>query len=303
MGWSTRVYIQVCSRAPSASNSFKCQRAPPKLSPAASPIPTRLNNIPHERSTRQHFYTEVSTAVEAALADGALRLSVRCTIPELNTEFDVYRVGTMLELVRELAVMACKDGKRVKVSVQQALGQGVFQGTPLSLSGVTRIMGQMDWGAATDFIQLGNLGAGEVEGADVLILIAPQNVTGHSVLPLLEETAAAAGAAGKPMILINPKLGDIPASGGVMGVRGREERTNFVDTFLPAYHFRLLYLSAAAYPIMGALRYSWKGPWEVFRRVDTVDGEGARAEAYQVAGEFEAQPNASQITECFQKKK
>lgn len=39
----------------------------------------------------------------------------------------MYRVGTLLELVREVATSLAADGKRVKVCVQQALGQGVFQ--------------------------------------------------------------------------------------------------------------------------------------------------------------------------------
>ena len=103
----------------------------------ADPIPTRLNTIPHERSTRQHFYREIVEAVMKATAAGETRIvarhaahaaevrcgaghigvavrgctallpparsaltstapvpACRCTIPELNTEFDVYRVGT-----------------------------------------------------------------------------------------------------------------------------------------------------------------------------------------------------------------
>ena len=51
----------------------------------------------------------------------------RVTIPELNPEMDVFRVGTLLEMVREMAVGLAQDGQRVKVSVQQAMGQGVFQ--------------------------------------------------------------------------------------------------------------------------------------------------------------------------------
>lgn len=31
----------------------------------------------------------------------------------------------------------------------------------------------------------------------------------------------------------------------------------------PAYHFRLLYKGVTMYPIMGALRHSYGGPWEV----------------------------------------
>lgn len=40
---------------------------------------------------------------------------------------DVFRVGTLLEMVREMAVGLAQDGQRVKVSVQQSMGQGVFQ--------------------------------------------------------------------------------------------------------------------------------------------------------------------------------
>ncbi len=77
-------------------------------------------------------------------------------------QFDVYRVGTLLEMVRQLATELVKDGKVVRVCVQQALGQGVFQGTPISLSGVLRIMQNpalMDWGEAADFVRWGNISA------------------------------------------------------------------------------------------------------------------------------------------------
>lgn len=38
----------------------------------------------------------------------------------------------------------------------------------------------------------------------------------------------------------------------------------FADSFVPAYHFRLLYSSSAMmYPIRGALRHVYGGPWEV----------------------------------------
>ena len=45
----------------------------------------------------------------------------------LPVQVDVFRIGTLLELVRELAQALALDGKRVKISVQQAMGQGVFQ--------------------------------------------------------------------------------------------------------------------------------------------------------------------------------
>ena len=39
----------------------------------------------------------------------------------------VYRVGTLLEMVRDMATALAADGKRVKVCVQGAMGEGVFQ--------------------------------------------------------------------------------------------------------------------------------------------------------------------------------
>lgn len=53
----------------------------------------------------------------------------------------------------------------------------------------------------------------------------------------------ASEAAGKPMILINPNLGDIPSSGGVMGIMGRHVQSAqlglvYVDTLLtPLWSF------------------------------------------------------------------
>ena len=43
------------------------------------------------------------------------------------------------------------------------------------------------------------------------------------------------------MLLINPRLVDIPSANNVMQVRGREERQAFVASFEEVYHFRLIY--------------------------------------------------------------
>lgn len=81
-----------------------------------------------------------------------------------------------------------------------------------------------------------------------------------------EMVAAAAAEGGKPVVLINPKLGDIQSAGGVMSVRGRQQRLDFAATFCTSYHFRLLYKGVAMHPIMGALRHEYGGPWEVGAR-------------------------------------
>ena len=53
-----------------------------------------------------------------------------------------------------------------------------------------------------------------------------------------QEMVTAAEPEGKPLILVNPKLGDIQSAAGVMSVRGRQGRLDFLDTFVQAYHFR-----------------------------------------------------------------
>jgi adenylate kinase len=74
----------------------------------------------------------------------------------------------------------------------------------------------------------------------------------------------AAEEAGKKVVLINPILKDVPSHSGIMGVRGREERLRLQQSFETIYHFRLLYYSGSFYPIVGALRYSYGGAWQVF---------------------------------------
>jgi adenylate kinase len=239
--------------------------------------------------------------MEKALDDSTAPnlLSIKCTIPELNQNFDVYRVGTLLECVRELTTMLSARGKRCKVCVQQSLGQGVFCGTPLALSGVRRILNQMDWGE--DEVAIGQLGRDQIDECDAYVIISPQNTTGNSVVPLIAEMVEEAD--GKDIILINPQLADIMSSGGVMSVRGRQERMDFISEFIPAYHFRLLYIGMGPYPIMGALRYVHGGLWEVYRRVDyKEENDGTPRERYDLLETFETEPDSKQITEAFKRK-
>jgi len=158
----------------------------------------------------------------------------------------------------------------------------------------------MDWG--DDDIAIGQLGRDQIDDCDAYIIISPQNITGHSVVPLIAEMVEEAGD-GKDIILINPQLNDIMSSGGVMSVRGRQERMDFVSEFIPAYHFRLLYIGMGPYPIMGALRHVYGGLWEVYRRVDyKEENDGTPRERYDLLATFESEPGSKQITEAFQKK-
>lgn len=98
---------------------------------------------------------------------------------------DVYRIGTLMELVRVIALSFADDGKRVKVAyqfsynavtivyfyrvkrfscqvcVQGSMGEGALAGMPLQLAGTRKILEFMDWGdydAKGTFIKIGSIG-------------------------------------------------------------------------------------------------------------------------------------------------
>eukprot|EP00958_Prasinococcus_capsulatus_P016320 scaffold1800_cov387-Prasinococcus_capsulatus_cf.AAC.9 len=197
-------------------------------------IPVRLNNTPHPREVRRQFYEDATASFVAAYRASEKRMQMKVEFPELNTEQDVYRIGTFLEMIREFVSQLTMDGKTVKVCVQSGMGQGVFQGLPLQLSGVDRILKMMDWGECLvdgepqdmlgTFVKLGSIGKDDIEeGVDCYVLVAPQNIVGYSILPDLRAMEEAAG--DTPMLLVNPKLGDIPSANNVMSVRGTQPWT------------------------------------------------------------------------------
>ena len=68
-----------------------------------------------------------------------------------------------------------------------------------------------------------------------------------------------------PMLLVNPKLGDIQSANNVMSVRGRAEREAYKAIFKTIYHFRLLYKRPFWFPIFGAVRYSYGKEWQLYK--------------------------------------
>ncbi|KAJ8753274.1 hypothetical protein K2173_017898 [Erythroxylum novogranatense] len=260
-------------------------------------IPTRLNNIPHSREIRNYFYNDVLQATVNAVNDGRTRLKVEINIPELNPEMDVYRIGTLMELVREVALSFADDGKRVKVCVQGSMGVGALAGMPLQLAGSRKILEFMDWGdygALGTFVKIGSVGAQEVEEEDdMFILVAPQNAVGNCIMDDLKAMTDAAGS--RPVILINPRLKDLPSSSGIMQTMGREKRLEFAASFENCYFFRLLYYAGTQYPIMGALRMSYPSNYELYKRVDKSLG----VEEYQILSTFEEKPTSDGINDAF----
>uniref|UniRef100_A0A0D6QTU7 adenylate kinase n=1 Tax=Araucaria cunninghamii TaxID=56994 RepID=A0A0D6QTU7_ARACU len=260
-------------------------------------IPTKLNNIPHSREIREYFYEDVRRATIRAVEDGMTRLKVEINIPELNPNMDVYRIGTLMELVRVIALTFADDGKRVKVCVQGSMGEGVLAGMPLQLAGTRKILEFMDWGeydAKGTFINIGSIGAKEVNDQDnMFILVAPQNAMGNCIIDDLQAMVEAAGS--RPMILVNPRLKDLPSAGGIMQTIGREERMEFAASFLTCYSFRLLYKVGTQYPIVGALRMSYPYAYELYKRIDTEPGK----EEYVRIATFTKNPTSEEINDTF----
>ncbi|WCJ29839.1 adenylate kinase family protein [Euphorbia peplus] len=260
-------------------------------------IPTRLNNIPHSREIRNYFYNDVLQATLRAVKDGKTRLKVEIAIPELNPEMDVYRIGTLMELVRVIALSFADDGKRVKVCVQGSMGQGALAGMPLQLSGTRKILEFMDWGeygALGTFIQIGSIGGKEVdEQDDIFILVAPQNAVGNCIIDDLRAMTDAAG--NRPVILVNPKLKDLPASSGIMQTMGRDKRLEYAASFENCYNFRLLFYAGTQYPIMGALRMAYPYDYEVYKRIDVSSG----GEKYEMLSTFSESPTVDDVNDAF----
>ncbi|XP_047308263.1 adenylate kinase 5, chloroplastic isoform X2 [Impatiens glandulifera] len=267
-------------------------------------IPTRLNNIPHTREIREYFYADVLQATQRAISAGKTRLRVDITIPELNPEMDVYRIGTLMELIRVIALSYADDGKRVKVCVQGSMGEGALVGMPLQLAGTRKILEFMDWGdygAIGNFINIGSIGANDVgEEDDIFILVAPQNAMGNCIIDDLRAMTDSAGS--RPVILINPRLKDLPGSSGVMQTMGRDKRLEYAASFENCYHFRLLYYAGTQYPIMGALRMAYPNEYQLYKRVDEEE-EAAGKEKYILLSTFEQRPDVNEINDAFDGKK
>ncbi|OIT38475.1 PREDICTED: adenylate kinase 5, chloroplastic isoform X1 [Nicotiana attenuata] len=263
-------------------------------------IPTRLNNIPHSREIREYFYTDVLQATQRAVNDGKTRLKIEISIPELNPATDVYRIGTLMELIRVLALSFADDGKRVKVCVQGSMGEGALAGMPLQLAGSRKILEYMDWGdygALGTFVNIGSIGGKEVEKQDDLfILVAPQNAVGNCIIDDMRAMTDAAGS--RPVILVNPKLKDLPGSSGIMQTMGRDKRLEYAASFEICYHFRLLYYAGTQYPIMGALRMSYPYPYELYKRVDESPGK----EKYVALATFANRPSIDDMNDAFEGK-
>jgi len=126
-------------------------------------------------------------------------MKLQTMFPEMNPGMDSYRIGTLLELTRQVAIHLAEQNLRCRICVQQSLGVGIFTGTPKQLNGVATLLQRMDWqadegeeneGILGEYIRFGAIGKDHVmnkhtdrdgntiEQDDVFIIVCPQNMVG-----------------------------------------------------------------------------------------------------------------------------
>lgn len=286
-----------------------------------------LNQVPHNRYVRQYFY---GMAAEAALDAVTLcsekhisnRMKITAMFPEMNPSMDSYRIGTLLELTRSIAIRLAEQNLRVRVCVQGSLGVGIFTAIPKQLNGVAALLQRMDWeseegeqneGMVGDYINFGfvgkehvidfNEGVGdspETQQDDVFIIICPQNMIGvdSTIIPQLVEMVDAAG--DRPVILLNPDLDDKASAQGQQSVRGRQQRMDFSNSFKTIYQFQNSYTSGTSYfPILGSIvKLGPLEPWVAHQRRDLVNDGG---EVYLPVYSSETIPDNEVLMKTFSK--
>lgn len=165
------------------------------------------------------------------------RMKMTVMFPEMNPSMDSYRIGTLLELARSIAIKLAEQNLRVRVCVQGSMGVGIFTGVPKQLNGVHTLLQRMDWeslpgeqneGMVGDYVNFGFVGKDhvvneqnnqkdgepDIKQDDVFLILCPQNMVGleSSIIGSLSEMVDAAG--DRPVILLNPDLTDKISSQG-----------------------------------------------------------------------------------------
>lgn len=286
-----------------------------------------LNQVPHNRYVRNYFYESAARAVKDAVilcsqGKHTNRMKVISQFPEMNPTMDSYRIGTILEMVRTMAISLAEENLRVRVCVQGSMGVGIFTAVPKQLNGVMRLLQMMDWqsnegeineGMVGTYINFGGVGSEHVVDEkrdadgniiqhqdDVFILVAPQSMVGTdtSIIPFLQSMVHAAG--DRPVILVNPDLTDKVSAAGQQNIRGRKERIEFASSFETVFHFQNIYISGTSYfPILGAItKLRPSEPWVAHQRFDYLDGDG---EIYVPVLSSENIPTGEAIMESFER--
>jgi hypothetical protein len=264
------------------------------------PVLPRMSRYPKSLQEQQHYIQLVVDAVRRHYqSGGSLRKSITLLLPDLNPELDIYDRRFLLRLVWDVvALLVLERQQRVKVLVQGPSVSG--GGLPLAVAGLLRYLNedyqlsQESWnGKLATHVSIGTLEECEDGQEDTFVVITPTNAVSTPITERLEQLTQKY--TDKSFLLINPSLKDVPSTNGVMQVRGRKERMEFLQTFEDVFYLRPLYKTGTLYPIQGILLRKYPSPWQVWKMyVDDAQGEH-----YILLEECQHKPDRQTLTRIF----
>lgn len=212
----------------------------------------RILVSPMSRQHRSVYLNAVTTAMNAYL-EGLKARSSTVTLPpvaqltllapQLNPSLDIYDRRFLLQMAWAVISSTVRThAYRTRVLIQ---GRRAFGAIPLSVAGLRRNF-DADLKATLEEWPDTIVRAGELEeNADLddddeaIILLSPTNAVSIPVINAVMDIVDRAK--GRPVVLINPRLGDVPSHSGVMQVSGRADRLAFVKRIQTVFYLRLLY--------------------------------------------------------------
>lgn len=209
-------------------------------------VTTGVDNDKDEVNTDKATTSSINTvsASSATTTTTTSRIAqVTLLLPELNPSLDVYDRRFLLQVTWAVISSAVTThGLRPRVLVQ---GRRAFGAIPLSVAGLRRHfdadleLSVDGWSRPIRSGDLEEVADVDVDD-DVIIIISPTNAVSCPVVQSVADCVRQR-AKGRPVILINPRLDDVPSHSGVMQVSGRADRIAFFDSFEQIFYLRLLF--------------------------------------------------------------
>jgi len=290
--------------------------------PPSIPLTTRLTTTPMPQSTREYYSSHFTNSVTSAILNisefPSNLISTSYLLPELNPSLDIYDRRVLLTFLWNLIMNLTHDphSKTIRILTQSPTQ---FGGLPLSVAGLHKTLqadirvSQSTWSdELKNRIRLGFLGDFDSKNSiadddDVFIIVCATNSTSSPVINQIMETIEKEIGRERPVVLVNPRLGEVPSHSGVMQVKGRGQRMEFVETINCICCCELLYRAGSLYPLLGVLWRQYPGNWELYARHEVVENEKKVEkleeklidEEYVLVWEGENRPDRDVISECL----
>lgn len=206
--------------------------------------------------------TEVPRSIEAAVdqAKDATRAAIAAGLPRIVVDLNIPELKA-LPIAEQFYPVLAELGLSFKLFFPDAgaaaLARRDWDNPEFSIRGINEVKGRLE---ADD---------------DACLVVEPSAVEVNDVEALCNE------AAGKYVVLLNPKLEDVAIVG--IGYAGRQLRDRFLSTLEYCYYLQ---------PLEGAtLLRVYPGPWQVWG--ETAD------DSYELLGEFSTKPSGEAIANLF----